>query len=357
MWVSSDGPFLLFAPFIYVSHSSRESLISHLHHLCFFWPPTAFVPPSLRLALPSRLVVFCLVSSWVKGEAAEGGGQSAAEASQRAHSGHCVRARNNIYRSPLWAPWKQSQYWSPKWTYTAVFIVRSLSIKIRGGEKQLFQHIPWHLSAYWLFCQSCVHLLECLGSENIRMWIILIGKDNKCAEICSGDSWVETHWESRASGHLHKECTVSCRYRLHQRFLQNCDFFAVVLIQTETSNGLSTCPQTFLNCRDVILVKNGILADIYTVGLLNIRQSLDKDCSFHLKAEPLLTQTSKPQGTEVARDLKHCITGRWFWVGRQKDRLKWAQIFDGECKVYCAKTEGSCGCLVFVHTALKVITL
>lgn len=218
MWVSSDGPFLLFAPLIYVLHSSRVSLIFHLHHLCFFWPPTAFVPPSLRLALPSHLVVFCLVSSWVKGEAAEGGGQSAAEASQRAHSGHCVRARNNIYRSPLWAPWKQSQYWSPKWTYTAVFIVRSLSIKIRGGEKQLFQHIPWHLSAYWLFCQSCVHLLECLGSENIRMWIILIGKDNKCAEICSGDSWVETHWESRASGHLHKQCTVSCRYRLHQRF-------------------------------------------------------------------------------------------------------------------------------------------
>lgn len=28
----------------------------------------------------------------------------------RAHSGHCVQARNNIYRSPLWAPWKQSQY-------------------------------------------------------------------------------------------------------------------------------------------------------------------------------------------------------------------------------------------------------
>lgn len=125
-----------------------------------------------------------------------------AEASQRAHSGHCVRARNNIYRSPLWAPWKQSQYWSPKWTYTAVFIVRSLSIKIGGGEKQLFQHIPWHLSAYWLFCQSCVHLLECMGSENIRTWISLITEDNKYTEICPGDSSVDTVRERRATGCL-----------------------------------------------------------------------------------------------------------------------------------------------------------
>lgn len=75
------------------------------------WPPTKFVAPSLLTALP-LLTPFPSrwFSSWVKGEAGEGGGRSAAEASQRAHSGHCVRARNNIYRSPLWAPWKQSQY-------------------------------------------------------------------------------------------------------------------------------------------------------------------------------------------------------------------------------------------------------
>lgn len=149
-------------------------------------------PPHRSPLLSPSLSSFFWLSSWVKGEAVEGGGRSAAEASQRAHSGHCVRARNNIYRSPLWAPWKQSQYWSPKWTYTAVFIVRSLSIKIRGGEKQLFQHIPWHLSAYWLFCQSRVHLLECLGLVNIRMWIILIGKDNKFADICSDVQWRHT---------------------------------------------------------------------------------------------------------------------------------------------------------------------
>lgn len=167
VWVSSDGPFLLFAPLIYVSRSSWESLIFHLHHLCFSWPPTTFAPPKPP---PSSLgFSFFLVSSWVKGEAAEWrravrrGGFA-----ERAHSGHCVRARNNIYRSPLWAPWKQSQYWSPKWTYTAVFIVRSLSIKIRAGEKQLFQHIPWHLSAYWLFCQSFAHLLECLGLKKYK---------------------------------------------------------------------------------------------------------------------------------------------------------------------------------------------
>lgn len=62
-----------------MSHSSRESLIFHLHHLCFSWPPTMFVPPSLLVALPSSPSLlslslssffFFLVSSWVKGEAA-----------------------------------------------------------------------------------------------------------------------------------------------------------------------------------------------------------------------------------------------------------------------------------------------
>lgn len=168
------------------------------YDVCSSKPPCCSSPLSPLL---SSFFPCLLVSLWAKGEAAEWGGRSAAEASQRAHSGHCVRARNNIYRSPLSAPWKQSQYWSPKWTYTAVFIVRSLSIKIRGGEKQLFQHIPWHLSAYWLFFQSCVHLLECLGLENIRIWIILIGKGSKWAKMCSGDRTVETCLESRASGH------------------------------------------------------------------------------------------------------------------------------------------------------------
>lgn len=101
---------LFFAPLIYVLHSGQESLIFHLHHHYFSWPPVMFVPPSFLIALPLPRTFFFLVSSWVKGEAAYGGGRSATEASQKAHSGHCVRARNNIYRSPLWAPWKQSQY-------------------------------------------------------------------------------------------------------------------------------------------------------------------------------------------------------------------------------------------------------
>lgn len=177
--------------FIYVLHASWESLISHLHHLCFSWPPTTFAPPSILFALPSSSFSshpFFFRQILEKSEAAERGGWSATEASQRAHSGHCVRARNTIYRSPLWAPWKQSQYWSPKWTCTAVFIVRSLSIKIRGGEKQLFQHILLHLLAYWLFCQSCVHLLECLGLENMAMYIISICTYSVCKETFPGGS-------------------------------------------------------------------------------------------------------------------------------------------------------------------------
>lgn len=179
VWVFSDEPFLLFAPLIYVSHSSWESLIFHLHHLGFFWPPTTFVPQSLLTALPSyspSLSSFCSFFQR-KGWSCRVR-QSTTEASQRAHSGHCVQARNNIYSGPLWVPWKQSQYWSPKWTYTALFIVRSLSIKIGGGEKQLFQHIPWHLSAYWLFCQSYGQLMECIESGNIRNQIVLIAKDS-----------------------------------------------------------------------------------------------------------------------------------------------------------------------------------
>lgn len=39
-----------------MSHSSRENLIFHLHHLCFSWPPTTFVPPGLLVALPSSPV-------------------------------------------------------------------------------------------------------------------------------------------------------------------------------------------------------------------------------------------------------------------------------------------------------------
>lgn len=70
-----------------------------------------FSPPSSLLLSASYDVVPPPGSVWVlvKGEAAERGGPSGPGLAQ-AHSGHCVRARNNIYRSPLWAPWKQSQY-------------------------------------------------------------------------------------------------------------------------------------------------------------------------------------------------------------------------------------------------------
>ena len=48
------------------------------------------------------------------------------------------------------------------------------------------------------------------------------------------------------------------------------------------------------------LKANVILGEICTVSALNIQQLLDKDCSFHLKAESLLTQTGKPRGAGFA---------------------------------------------------------
>lgn len=95
--LSSDGPFLLFAPLIYLLHSSRESLIFLLHH------PRSSRPPAASLVAPNAPPRFFFVfflpflsfgSFLVK--APEGGGLSAAWASRRAHSGHCVRGRNNI---------------------------------------------------------------------------------------------------------------------------------------------------------------------------------------------------------------------------------------------------------------------
>lgn len=189
--VSSDGPFLLFAAFyLRVARQLREPNFSPSSSLLLL---ASYNVCSSKHPLCSPLLFLFLSSFFFrqileKSETAERGGWSATEASQRAHSGHCVRARNTIYRSPLWAPWKQSQYWSPKWTCTAVFIVRSLSIKIRGGEKQLFQHILLHLLAYWLFCQSCVHLLECLGLENMGMYIMSICTYSVCKETYPGGS-------------------------------------------------------------------------------------------------------------------------------------------------------------------------
>lgn len=149
--VSSDGFFPIICVFnLGVAFQLREPNFSPSSSLLFLASYHVGAPVSLSLFLQFQ------VSSWVKGKALDGSGRFKLFffffSSVRAHSGHCVWARNNIYSSPLWAPRKQSRYWSPKWTYTAVFIVRSLSIKTRGGEKQHFQHIPWHLLANWLFC-------------------------------------------------------------------------------------------------------------------------------------------------------------------------------------------------------------
>lgn len=67
---------------------------------------------------------------------------------------HCL-ALNNIYHGLFSARGKTKHVLIPKWTYTAVFIVRSLSIK--NGKAPL-QHILWHMPVidpiYWLFARN-----------------------------------------------------------------------------------------------------------------------------------------------------------------------------------------------------------
>lgn len=55
---------------------------------------------------------------------------------------------------------------------------------LKSGEEKSSSFSTFHcfLSAYWLFCQSRAHLLECLGLENIRKWIIFVCSDNKRTE-------------------------------------------------------------------------------------------------------------------------------------------------------------------------------
>lgn len=68
--LSSDGPFLLFAPLIYLLHSSRESLIFLLHHPRSSRPPAALLvapnaPPRFFFFFFSCLF-YLLVPSWLK---------------------------------------------------------------------------------------------------------------------------------------------------------------------------------------------------------------------------------------------------------------------------------------------------
>lgn len=67
---------------------------------------------------------------------------------------HCLEL-NNIYHGLFSARGKTKHVLIPKWTYTAVFIVRSLSIK--NGKAPL-QHILWHMLVidpiYWSFATN-----------------------------------------------------------------------------------------------------------------------------------------------------------------------------------------------------------
>lgn len=198
----SSCPFFLFSVFISFSLSFFPSFYFFLSFLLpsFFIPsffltfflsfsfflssfysfflssfPTFVLPSSLSSSL-SLFYLFCLLSSLWQGPQCSGGGVGGEVV------GLMVRGRwllagptlgivseaETIFSASLSGlPWKQSRYWSPppnEPTQHSLLLDLYL-LKSGAGEKRLFQHIPWHPSAYWLFCQGRVHLLECLGLE------------------------------------------------------------------------------------------------------------------------------------------------------------------------------------------------
>lgn len=145
--LSSDGPFLLFAPLIYLLHSSRESLIFLLHHPRSSRPPAAaFVAPNA----PPRFFFFglfyLLVSSWLKHPREAGRPRRGLRAGPTVG---IVSEAETIFSAALSGlPGNKASIDPPNEPTQQSLLLDLYLLKSGAGEKRLFQHIPWHPSAY-----------------------------------------------------------------------------------------------------------------------------------------------------------------------------------------------------------------
>lgn len=160
------------------------------------------------------------------------------------------------------------------------------------------------------------------------MRVVLIGgEDNKRTEMCSGDSAAETYLESRASGHL-----INSVQRAVETIFLNTFHETIISwnVQDRDFKKAKSSPPplpplllNFFKFQGCYFRSSGILGDICTAGPLNVRQSLDKDCSFHLKSratvDTRLVNLRAQRWLGIFKALHHgkMILG----VGRQKERL------------------------------------
>lgn len=145
--LSSDGPFLLFAPLIYLLHSSRESLIFLLHH------PAPLGLPRRRSLLQTLLpgcCFFCLfnllVPSWLKHPREAG---RPLRGLRTGPTVGIVSEAETIFSAALSGlPGNKASIDPPNEPTQQSLLLDLYLLKSGAGEKRLFQHIPWHPLAY-----------------------------------------------------------------------------------------------------------------------------------------------------------------------------------------------------------------
>lgn len=147
--LSSDGPLLLFAPLIYLLHSSRESLIFLLHHPRLLSASCGVARCSERSS-QVFFFLFCLfyllVSSWLKRPREAGRPRRGLRAGPTVG---IVSEAETIFSAALSGlPGNKASIDPPNEPTQQSLLLDLYLLKSGAGEKRLFQHIPWHPSAY-----------------------------------------------------------------------------------------------------------------------------------------------------------------------------------------------------------------